>query len=158
MAKAKTLPSVLLAVLLMLTLASFTPLAQAGTVPTLPDSIQQQVDDDTTRGEKWENFANWWVILFTGIRPVVIAAATIAIIVDAMGILLGGDEARERFKRAFPFIVAGALIVSFALTIANGVVKTLETGTTTTSTTTVSTVSPRGGSGASGGSSGGGGR
>jgi len=73
-------------------------------------------------GAMWKQFGNGIVGIFTGIRPFVIALVVVALVVDGIGCIIGGEQSREKFKRALPWVIGGAVVILLSLSIAEGVI------------------------------------
>mgnify|MGYP000757806534 CR=1 FL=1 len=65
-------------------------------------------------GDVWTDFGNGLLDIISGIKPFTTALAIIALVVGGLGCIIGGEASREKFKRAFPWIVGGAVIVLLA--------------------------------------------
>lgn len=76
----------------------------------------------TNTGEMWYSFGNQIVNIFNGIRPFVIGLVVVALIVEAIGCIIGGEQSRQRFKQALPWIIGAAILIMMALTVAQGIV------------------------------------
>lgn len=73
-------------------------------------------------GKMWHSFGNQLVNIFNGIRPFVIGLVVVALIVEAIGCIIGGEQSRQRFKQALPWIIGAAILIMMALTVAQGIV------------------------------------
>lgn len=80
----------------------------------------QSSDVDT--GTMWNSFGDQLVNIFNGIRPFVIGLVVVALIVEAIGCIIGGEQSRQRFKQALPWIIGAAILIMMALTVAQGIV------------------------------------
>lgn len=73
-------------------------------------------------GKMWYDFGNQLVNIFNGIRPFVIGLVVVALIVEAIGCIIGGEQSRQRFKQALPWIIGASILIVMALTVAQGIV------------------------------------
>lgn len=82
------------------------------------------VDDggNVDTGTMWKSFGNQLVNIFNGIRPFVIGLVVVALIVEAIGCIIGGEQSRQRFKQALPWIIGASILIMMALTVAQGIV------------------------------------
>lgn len=71
----------------------------------------------------WKQFGNGIVGIFTGIRPFVIALVVAALIINGIGCIIGGEQSREKFKHAMPWVLVGAVVILLSLSIATGVIE-----------------------------------
>lgn len=71
----------------------------------------------------WKQFGNGVVGIFTGIRPFIIALVVAALVIDGIGCIIGGEQSREKFKHAMPWIIMGSVVVLLSLSIATGVIE-----------------------------------
>lgn len=101
--------------------------------PILADVTIADSYDGTNGSAMWETFGNTIVNIFDGIRPFVIALVTVAIIVEAIGCIIGGEQSRERFKHALPWVIGAAILIMIALTVAGGIVDSVATNSDWTS-------------------------
>ncbi len=65
---------------------------------------------------------------FGDIQPYVWIAVAVAMIVNGIMMAVGGEEGRQRAKKAFPWVLLGCVCVAGAVTIANWVVGNIAFG------------------------------
>ena len=70
------------------------------------------------KGTVWENFGDGLLGIINGIKPFTTALAIIALVIGGLGCIIGGETSREKFKRAFPWIVGGSAVVLLAMPLA----------------------------------------
>lgn len=75
----------------------------------------------TSTDDTWKNIGQGLVKFIDGIKPFVIAIIVLALVVDGVGCIIGGEQSREKFKRALPWIVGGSVIILLAGAIAQKV-------------------------------------
>lgn len=70
----------------------------------------------------WERLAEALVGFLDGITPLVVALVILALVVAGLGCIIGGQESREKFKKALPWVIGGAAIALLAGPIARQIV------------------------------------
>ncbi len=86
------------------------------------DRIDVGANKQVDTGKMWYGFGNQLVNIFNGIRPFVIGLVVVALIVEAIGCIIGGEQSRQRFKQALPWIIGASILIMMALTVAQGIV------------------------------------
>lgn len=76
----------------------------------------------TDSGDVWAGFGNGLLDIINGIKPFTTALAIIALVVGGLGCIIGGEPSREKFKRALPWIAAGAAVVLLAGPLADRII------------------------------------
>lgn len=77
-------------------------------------------------GEIWTDFGNGLLGIINGIKPFTTALAIIALVVGGLGCIIGGEPSREKFKRALPWIAAGAAVVLLAGPLAEKIISSAD--------------------------------
>lgn len=70
----------------------------------------------------WKDLGTGLVGFIENIRPFVIAIVVLALVVDGVGCVIGGEQSREKFKHALPWIIGGAVVILLAGQIAVAIV------------------------------------
>lgn len=70
----------------------------------------------------WTNFSDGILGVIDGIKPFVTALAIIALVVGGLGCIIGGEQSREKFKHALPWIVGGSAIALLAPSLAEKII------------------------------------
>lgn len=91
----------------------------AGTTPT---GVNQK------ENSFWQSLGTGLVGFIENIRPFVIAIVVLALVVDGVGCVIGGEQSREKFKHALPWIIGGAVVILLAGQIALAVVNSAGNG------------------------------
>ena len=98
------------------------PTYAAKTTNVADTRVHVENSSHTSTGQMWYNFGDQLVNIFNGIRPFVIGLVVVALIVEAIGCIIGGEQSRQRFKQALPWIIGAAILILMALTVAQGIV------------------------------------
>ena len=72
--------------------------------------------------EVWTSFSDGILGVIDGIKPFVTALAIIALVVGGLGCIIGGEQSREKFKHALPWIVGGSAIALLAPSLAEKII------------------------------------
>ena len=100
-------------------------LAGAGDQSQAAGGNKVTIDGATAKDSSsmWHQFGDGIVGIFTGIRPFVIALVVAALIINGIGCIIGGEQSREKFKHAMPWVLVGAVVILLSLSIATGVIE-----------------------------------